>query len=82
MEGVLEIGTDWDWDFDGLWNRCDDLFIIILSLLLIGLGFFIGLNVPVKHVIHNVMWKCKHNEEKEEASDEEEDEKTDDLKQE
>jgi flagellar biosynthesis component FlhA len=79
MDNVLNIEPDWDWDFDGLWNRCDDLFLIILSLLLIGLGVFIGLNVPTKHVIHNVMWKCKHNEEEkeEEKEEEEEEEKPD-----
>jgi hypothetical protein len=77
MESVLNVVDCLDWDFDGLWNRCDDLFLIILSLLLIGLGVYIGLNVPTKHVIHNVMWKCKHNEEEKKEEEKEEEEKPD-----
>ena len=67
MENVLNVVNELDnfdveWDWDGFWTRCDDLFIVIFTLVLVGLGIFIGLNVPVRNVFHNIHWKCPHND--------------------
>ena len=59
MDNVLNCG----FDFDTFWSRCDDLFIIVFSLLLVTVGIFIGFNIPTKHVFHNIMWRCNHEEE-------------------
>jgi hypothetical protein len=57
MENVLKI-TD-EWDFDGLWSRCDDIFVVLVSLLLIGLGFFIAKNDD-NHTVHHIHHGVRH----------------------
>lgn len=59
MENVLKIADEWD--FDGLWSRCDDIFIVVVSLLLIGLGYFIA-QYPPKYTVHHIHHRIGHTE--------------------
>ena len=76
MDNVLKITEEWD--FDGLWGRCDDIFIVLVSLLLIGLGFFIAKNESSHHHIHHIHHGVRHTVPGPPAKDEEDEEEEDD----
>ena len=70
MNNVLDLRTP---NLDLLFNRLDDLFMVVLSLICIGLGLLVGLKYPqkIQPLFHNMHhhYLVKKNEEKEEKED-------------